>query len=163
LGHSFSHAVALRMARIAQCADCCGESPMSRLLLRLLTNPKPRRSVNGGKRKLARALETNETMTLACYCDNDGHESGNREGSDGGTGNLAFHALEAYPERRHFKHLAWRTPASAVAVASGRYACKVSGRPSGLYGKSHPIFRPVGAGRGSGQPGARDKHAILDE
>lgn len=28
----------------------------------------------------------------------------------------------------------------------------------------HPIFRLVGAGRGGGQaPGARDKHAILDE
>ena len=28
----------------------------------------------------------------------------------------------------------------------------------------HPIFRLVGAGRGGGQaPGARDKHALLDE
>jgi len=27
----------------------------------------------------------------------------------------------------------------------------------------HPIFRLVGAGRGGGPPGARDKHAILDE
>jgi excisionase family DNA binding protein len=26
----------------------------------------------------------------------------------------------------------------------------------------HPIFRLVGAGRGGGQPGARDKHSILD-
>jgi excisionase family DNA binding protein len=26
----------------------------------------------------------------------------------------------------------------------------------------HPIFRLVGAGRGGGQPGARDKHAVLD-
>jgi excisionase family DNA binding protein len=29
--------------------------------------------------------------------------------------------------------------------------------------EDHPIFRLVGAGRGGGQPGARDKHAILDE
>lgn len=29
---------------------------------------------------------------------------------------------------------------------------------------NHPIFRLVGAGRGGGRsPGARDKHAILDE
>ncbi len=29
---------------------------------------------------------------------------------------------------------------------------------------NHPIFRLVGAGRGGGKlPGARDKHAILDE
>lgn len=32
------------------------------------------------------------------------------------------------------------------------------------FDESHPIFRLVGAGRGGGQaPGARDKHAILDE
>lgn len=31
------------------------------------------------------------------------------------------------------------------------------------FTKDHPIFRLVGAGRGGGQPGARDKHAILDE
>jgi len=31
-------------------------------------------------------------------------------------------------------------------------------------GEHHPIFRLVGAGRGGGRaPGARDKHAILDE
>jgi len=31
-------------------------------------------------------------------------------------------------------------------------------------GLDHPIFRLVGAGRGGGRgPGARDKHAILDE
>jgi excisionase family DNA binding protein len=30
--------------------------------------------------------------------------------------------------------------------------------------KDHPIFRFVGAGRGGGsEPGARDKHSILDE
>ena len=30
--------------------------------------------------------------------------------------------------------------------------------------EDHPIFRLVGAGRGGGHaPGARDKHAILDE
>jgi excisionase family DNA binding protein len=30
--------------------------------------------------------------------------------------------------------------------------------------RDHPIFRLVGAGRGGGQaPGARDKHALLDE
>src|ERR1044072_2067681 len=32
------------------------------------------------------------------------------------------------------------------------------------FDEHHPIFRLVGAGRGGGQgPGARDKHAILDE
>lgn len=31
------------------------------------------------------------------------------------------------------------------------------------FTKDHPIFRLVGAGCGGGQPGARDKHAILDE
>jgi excisionase family DNA binding protein len=31
------------------------------------------------------------------------------------------------------------------------------------FTEDHPIFRLVGAGRGGGQPGARDKHAILDE
>jgi excisionase family DNA binding protein len=31
------------------------------------------------------------------------------------------------------------------------------------FTQDHPIFRLVGAGRGGGQPGARDKHAILDE
>ena len=32
------------------------------------------------------------------------------------------------------------------------------------FSESHPIFRLVGAGRSGGRlPGARDKHAILDE
>jgi excisionase family DNA binding protein len=32
------------------------------------------------------------------------------------------------------------------------------------FSEDHPIFRLVGAGRGGGMaPGARDKHAILDE
>lgn len=31
------------------------------------------------------------------------------------------------------------------------------------FTEDHPIFRLVGAGRGGGRPGARDKHAILDE
>ena len=31
------------------------------------------------------------------------------------------------------------------------------------FTETHPIFRLMGSGRGSGQPGARDKHAILDE
>ena len=32
------------------------------------------------------------------------------------------------------------------------------------FSDDHPIFRFVGAGRGGGKaPGARDKHAILDE
>jgi excisionase family DNA binding protein len=32
------------------------------------------------------------------------------------------------------------------------------------FSDDHPIFRLVGAGRGGGKaPGARDKHAILDE
>ena len=32
------------------------------------------------------------------------------------------------------------------------------------FSHDHPIFRLVGAGRGGGHtPGARDKHAILDE
>jgi hypothetical protein len=33
-----------------------------------------------------------------------------------------------------------------------------------VFTPDHPIFKLVGAGRGGGQPpGARDKHAILDE
>lgn len=33
-----------------------------------------------------------------------------------------------------------------------------------VFSEAHPIFRLVGAGRGGGRtPGARDKHAILDE
>jgi len=32
------------------------------------------------------------------------------------------------------------------------------------FSDAHPIFRLIGAGRGGGKaPGARDKHAILDE
>jgi excisionase family DNA binding protein len=32
------------------------------------------------------------------------------------------------------------------------------------FSDTHPIFRLIGAGRGGGRsPGARDKHAILDE
>jgi excisionase family DNA binding protein len=31
------------------------------------------------------------------------------------------------------------------------------------FTEDHPIFRLVGAGRSGRQPGARDKHAILDE
>jgi len=31
------------------------------------------------------------------------------------------------------------------------------------FTEDHPIFRLVGPGRGGGQPGARNKHAILDE
>lgn len=29
--------------------------------------------------------------------------------------------------------------------------------------RDHPIFRLVGAGRGGGTPGARDKHSLLDQ
>jgi excisionase family DNA binding protein len=39
---------------------------------------------------------------------------------------------------------------------------KVTGRIP-PFTEDHPIFRLVGAGCGGGQPGARDKHAILDE
>ncbi len=36
--------------------------------------------------------------------------------------------------------------------------------PIPAFSDDHPIFRLVGAGRGGGKaPGARDKHAILDE
>lgn len=30
------------------------------------------------------------------------------------------------------------------------------------FSHEHPMFRLVGAGRGGGKPGARDKHAVLD-
>jgi excisionase family DNA binding protein len=41
---------------------------------------------------------------------------------------------------------------------------KVAGGVIPPFTEDHPIFRLVGAGRGGGQqPGARDKHAILDE
>jgi excisionase family DNA binding protein len=48
------------------------------------------------------------------------------------------------------------------AVTRGAAASAVATMPT--FDESHPIFRLVGAGRGGGQePGARDKHAILDE
>ena len=43
---------------------------------------------------------------------------------------------------------------------------KRAGRTSAIppLTSEHPIFRLIGAGRGGGRPpGARDKHAILDE
>jgi len=49
-----------------------------------------------------------------------------------------------------------------TAVARGAVPRTADTMPA--FDESHPIFRLVGAGRGGGQtPGARDKHAILDE
>jgi excisionase family DNA binding protein len=51
-------------------------------------------------------------------------------------------------------------PASALRTRARR------GRAPDIppFSDDHPIFRLVGAGRGGGRtPGARDKHAILDE
>jgi hypothetical protein len=51
-------------------------------------------------------------------------------------------------------------PASAVLARTP------AGRRTGIpaFSETHALFRLVGAGRGGGRPpGARDKHAILDE
>ncbi len=48
-----------------------------------------------------------------------------------------------------------------VQVPPGAKAPRVNGT-GGIppFTEDHPIFRLVGAGRGGGRPGARDKHAI---
>ena len=52
-------------------------------------------------------------------------------------------------------------PADAARRRPRRSAAPASIPP---LTEDHPIFRLVGAGRGGGKaPGARDKHAILDE
>ena len=51
-------------------------------------------------------------------------------------------------------------PATALRMSSRRTAATAVPPLT----EEHPIFRLVGAGRGGGRrPGARDKHAILDE
>jgi excisionase family DNA binding protein len=51
-------------------------------------------------------------------------------------------------------------PASAVQTRTRRR--RTDGIPP--FSDEHPMFRLVGAGRGGGRtPGARDKHAILDQ
>jgi excisionase family DNA binding protein len=51
-------------------------------------------------------------------------------------------------------------PASAIRTRARRRLAQ--GIPP--FSDAHPIFRLVGAGRGGGRtPGARDKHAILDQ
>jgi len=51
-------------------------------------------------------------------------------------------------------------PRDALAPA----ACARQQEDVPPLGKDHPIFRLVGAGRSGGRlPGARDKHAILDQ
>lgn len=52
-----------------------------------------------------------------------------------------------------------------VQAPRGRERATASGRRGiPALTDEHPIFRLVGAGRGGGSaPGARDKHAILDE
>jgi excisionase family DNA binding protein len=53
-------------------------------------------------------------------------------------------------------------PADAARKRPGRAAGSPAAVPP--LTKDHPIFRLVGAGRGGGhRPGARDKHALLDE
>jgi excisionase family DNA binding protein len=51
-------------------------------------------------------------------------------------------------------------PARALTKARHVAAAESS---AALFGKNHPIFRLIGAGRSGGRkPGARDKHAIID-
>jgi excisionase family DNA binding protein len=51
-------------------------------------------------------------------------------------------------------------PATALRTRSRR--TQRPGMPA--FSNDHPMFRLLGAGRGGGRtPGARDKHAILDE
>jgi excisionase family DNA binding protein len=52
------------------------------------------------------------------------------------------------------------------ADAARKRPRRVAGSPAAVppLTQDHPIFRLVGTGRGGGhRPGARDKHAILDE
>lgn len=50
------------------------------------------------------------------------------------------------------------------AIALRRRAVRRRSQDIPAFSADHPIFRLVGAGRGGGKkPGARDKHAILDE
>jgi excisionase family DNA binding protein len=50
------------------------------------------------------------------------------------------------------------------ATALRKRATRRLPRDVPAFSEDHPIFRLVGAGRGGGRtPGARDKHAILDE
>ena len=52
-------------------------------------------------------------------------------------------------------------PADAARTRPRRRTSPASIPP---FTEDHPIFRLVGAGRGGGHvPGARDKHALLDE
>ena len=52
-----------------------------------------------------------------------------------------------------------------VRITSGRAIIRRPGAHEMMaFSEDHPIFRLVGAGRGGGMtPGARDKHAILDD
>ena len=53
-----------------------------------------------------------------------------------------------------------------LVPASALQARPPSAHSAGIpaFSEDHPLFRLVGAGRGGGRPpGARDKHAILDE
>ena len=58
--------------------------------------------------------------------------------------------------------VAGRRMVQASAIRQGAKRGKSTAVPT--FSESHPIFRLVGAGRGGGRtPGARDKHALLDE
>ena len=49
-------------------------------------------------------------------------------------------------------------------TALRRRAIRGAARDIPAFSEDHPIFRLIGAGRSGGKlPGARDKHAILDE
>jgi excisionase family DNA binding protein len=51
-----------------------------------------------------------------------------------------------------------------VPTTAIRTRARRPGTPLPGFSPEHPIFRLIGAGRGGGQtPGARDKHAILDQ
>jgi excisionase family DNA binding protein len=50
------------------------------------------------------------------------------------------------------------------ATALRKHATRSVAADVPAFSEDHPIFRLIGAGRGGGKvPGARDKHAILDE
>jgi excisionase family DNA binding protein len=50
------------------------------------------------------------------------------------------------------------------ATALRKHATRSAAADIPAFSEDHPIFRLIGAGRGGGKaPGARDKHAILDE
>lgn len=108
------------------------------------------------------ASETSETVTLICY--------------DQGMAANLLTVEEATQTLGISRSTLWRRLRSGdipsvrrggrrlVQVPAPRMASGTKVTPEiPPFTEDHPIFRLAGSGRGGGQPGARDKHAILDE